>query len=105
MADTKSWSDSAGVEHAGELIETHEGNEVVDCGHCAFKHLVPIPSDEELAAAYETEYYTDEKPHYFDRHRADLDWWNLAYGDRYDVLEEHLGPDRRRLLDIGSCPG
>jgi SAM-dependent methyltransferase len=100
-----SWSDAAGNDHSGELVDVYKDNTVVDCGHCGFKHLIPIPTADELSAAYETEYYAEEKPHYFDRHREDLDWWNLAYGDRYDVLETHLDPDRRRLLDIGSGPG
>jgi len=103
--ETKSWSDAAGTEHDGALVQSHNGNDVIECGACGFKHLVPIPTDEELAAAYESEYYSAEKPHYFDRHRQDLEWWNLAYGDRYDILEKHLGPDRRTLLDIGSGPG
>lgn len=99
------WADSSGTEHAGSIVQSHDGNDVLECTACGFKHLVPIPTDEELAAAYESDYYAEEKPHYFDRHREDLDWWNLAYGDRYDVLEEHLGASRRRLLDIGSGPG
>lgn len=103
--EPKSWSDAAGAEHVGALVQSYKNNDVIECGACEFKHLVPIPTDEELAEAYESEYYAEEKPHYFDRHREDLDWWNLAYGDRYDALEEHLGPDRRTLLDIGSGPG
>ena len=88
---TRSWEDTAATVHEGLLVTEHAGCEVIECGACGFKHLVPIP--------------TDEKPHYFERHREDLDWWNLAYGDRYDVLEGYLPPDRRRLLDIGSGPG
>lgn len=103
--ETKSWSDAAGTDHAGVIVQSYDGNDVIGCRACGFKHLVPIPSDDELAEAYQTEYYADEKPHYFDRHREDLDWWNLAYGDRYDVFEEHLGAERRTLLDIGSGPG
>ncbi len=103
--EIKSWPDAAGTEHAGAVVQTYNGNQVIECAVCGFKHLVPIPTDEELAAAYESEYYADEKPHYFDRHREDLEWWNLAYGDRYDILEENLGTDRRALLDIGSGPG
>ena len=102
---TKSWLDAEQTVHEGPLVTAHDGCEVIECGPCGFKHLVPIPTDEELAREYESEYYAEEKPHYFDRHREDLDWWNMAYGDRYDVLEEHLGPDRRTLLDIGSGPG
>jgi len=99
------WTDELGTEHQGEVVESHRDNDVVDCAVCRFKHLVPIPTAEELAAEYESDYYAEEKPHYFERHRADLDWWNLAYGDRYDTFEQHLGPQRRSLLDVGSGPG
>lgn len=99
------WSDESGTTHVGAVIETHDGNEVLDCTTCRFKHLVPIPTADELAADYESDYYAEHKPHYFDRHREDLDWWNLAYGDRYDTIESNLDAGSRRLLDIGSGPG
>jgi SAM-dependent methyltransferase len=35
----------------------------------------------------------------------DLDWWQLAFADRYADFVEFLAGDSRRLLDIGSGPG
>jgi len=78
---------------------------VIDCDSCGFKHVIPIPTCDDLEATYRQEYYTREKPLYLERHREDQDWWNLAYGDRYDFFERELPSGRRRILDVGSGPG
>ncbi len=100
MPDIKSWG-----EHSGELLDSAKGFEVIDCLCCGFKHVVPIPSPEELEEVYRHEYYTLEKPLYLERYTEDLSWWNLVYADRYQSFEELLPPERRRILDIGSGPG
>ncbi|ABB30696.1 Methyltransferase type 12 [Geobacter metallireducens RCH3] len=100
MAEKKTWCD-----HEGEVCDSVKGFDVIDCSKCGFKHIVPIPSAEELEEVYRHEYYTSEKPLYLERYREDLDWWNLVYGDRYDTFEELLPQKRRRILDIGSGPG
>lgn len=82
------------------------GFDVIDCHSCGgIKHIVPIPTDEELERAYSHDYYAREKPFYIERHREDLRWWNQVYAHRFDVFEEQLPAGRRRLLDIGSGPG
>lgn len=96
----KTWN-----EHQGPILESVNGFDVIDCSLCGFKHIVPIPAPEELEQTYKHEYYTREKPLYFERHRTDLDWGNMVYDERYEILEKHLGPDRRRILDVGSGPG
>ncbi len=100
MAETRQWQD-----HKGLVLDSVNGFDVVECEMCGFKHIVPIPSLEELEAVYRHEYYTKEKPLYLERHREDLDWWNLVYSERYDTFEELLPPHRRRILDVGSGPG
>ncbi len=91
--------------HQGSVLDSVNGFEVINCDACGFKHVVPIPTPQELEAVYRHDYYSTEKPLYLERHREDLDWWNLAYGDRYDTFEATLPNDRRRILDIGSGPG
>ncbi|OFZ97469.1 MAG: methyltransferase type 12 [Betaproteobacteria bacterium RIFCSPLOWO2_02_FULL_62_17] len=81
------------------------GFDVIDCKPCGFKHIIPIPTEEELEKAYKEDYYTREKPLYIERYREDLDWWNMVYARRYEILERHLPAERRRMLDIGSGPG
>mgnify|MGYP001558721947 CR=1 FL=1 len=91
--------------HQGAVLDSAKGFDVIECQACGFRHIVPIPTPEELERVYREEYYALEKPLYLERHREDLDWWNLVYGERYDTFERHLSADRRRILDVGSGPG
>ncbi|HOV79639.1 MAG TPA: class I SAM-dependent methyltransferase [Bacillota bacterium] len=92
-------------QHNGPVLDTVKGFDVIECEQCGFKHIVPIPTAEELDMIYRDEYYSTEKPLYLERYREDLDWWNLVYSERYDLFENLLPPSRRRILDIGSGPG
>lgn len=98
--ETRTWQ-----HHAGEICDSVKGFEVIDCRHCGFKHLVPIPSPEELEQVYRHEYYSVEKPLYLERYREDLPWWNQVYDERYDLFEDLLAGGGRRILDVGSGPG
>ena len=100
MSEIKSWR-----EHQGEVIDSVEGFDVIECQTCGFKHIVPIPMLEELEGLYRENYYSQEKPLYFERHREDIDWWNMVYAERYEFFEQYLPPTCRRILDIGSGPG
>jgi len=100
LSAVKEW-----CEHNGPVFASENGFDVIDCQHCGFKHIIPLPTNEELKGAYQHDYYSQEKPLYIDRHREDLEWWNLVYGERYEMLEKYLPSHRRRLLDIGSGPG
>jgi SAM-dependent methyltransferase len=100
MTESKTWQD-----HSGAVLDSVDGFDVIECERCGFKHIVPIPTPEELDEAYRGDYYSKEKPLYLERARVDLDWWETVYADRYDTLESLLGPDRRELVEIGSGPG
>ena len=91
--------------HKGEVFDSKNNFKVIECKKCQFKHIVPIPTEEELVKVYEDEYYSVEKPLYIDRMKEDSEWWNLSYDDRYDSFEEFLDKNNRRILDIGSGPG
>jgi SAM-dependent methyltransferase len=91
--------------HQGVVVASANGFDVIECRKCGFKHIVSIPTEQELERAYRHEYYTQEKPLYLDRYRQDLDWWNTVYTHRYEILEQYLPPSRRKILDIGSGPG
>jgi SAM-dependent methyltransferase len=91
--------------HSGPVVCASDGFDVIECDRCGFRHIIPIPSDEDLLNAYQHEYYSLEKPLYIERYHNDLDWWNMVYTRRYKKLEQLLPNDRRRLLDIGSGPG
>lgn len=96
----KAWHD-----HKGPIVDTKNGFDVIDCVTCGFKHLIPLPSSQDLDKIYRNEYYSREKPLYLERHREDLDWWDLVYAERYAVFEKELESSRRRILDVGSGPG
>ena len=100
MTETKRWQG-----HQGYVLDSVKEFDVIECETCGFKHVVPIPSLEEMESVYQHEFYTKEKPLYLERHREDLNWWNLVYSERYDTFEELLPPHRRRILDVGSGPG
>jgi SAM-dependent methyltransferase len=91
--------------HEGKRMVTKNGFDIIDCCQCGFIHIIPIPTEKELEKIYRHNYYTQEKPLYLERHRADLDWWNMVYAERFEIMEQYLDASRRRLLDVGSGPG
>lgn len=97
---TKAWQG-----HKGTVLASQNGFDVIECQQCGFKHIIPIPSVEELMDVYQHDYYKKEKPLYLERSLEDLDWWNLVYTQRYEILERHLPDTQRSLLEIGSGPG
>lgn len=94
-----------GVEHYGEVIDSKDGFDVIECKTCGFKHVIPIPTPEELNKLYKEEFYSTEKPTYFKSTEEDLEWWNLTYRNYYKMFEKYVSEGNRRLLEIGSGPG
>lgn len=91
--------------HEGVVLATANDFDIIECAQCGFKHIVAIPSVDELERIYSHDYYSREKPLYIERYREDLAWWNMVYTQRFERLEGYLPRERRRLLDIGSGPG
>ncbi len=91
--------------HKGYSLDTKNGFEVIECEVCKFKHIIPIPTSEELTEVYRDDYYKTEKPLYITRAIEDLEWWNTVYADKYAIFEKYLPAKRRRILDVGSGPG
>jgi SAM-dependent methyltransferase len=100
MAEAKKWQN-----HRGLVIDSATGFDVIECEMCRFKHIIPLPTAEELSLIYRHEYYSIDKPFYLKRVQEDLDWWNLVYNERYGIFEELLSPAHRRILDVGSGAG
>jgi len=97
---TKKWQ-----KHHGPIVAAANGFDVIECELCEFKHIVPLPAEEELENTYQHDYYVQDKPLYLEHYNQDIEWWNMTYTERYEMLEQHLQTGRRRLLDIGSGPG
>lgn len=94
-----------GVEHYGEIIDSKDGFDVIECKACGFKHVIPIPTSEELDKLYKEEFYSTEKPTYFKSTEEDLEWWEMTYRNYYKMFEKYCPKKNRRLLEIGSGPG
>jgi len=94
-----------GVEHHGTKIDSKDGFDVIECTVCGFKHIIPIPTAEEMINIYNDKYYSIDKPMYLKRAKEDIEWWNLVYSERFDTFESLLPPEQRSILDVGSGPG
>ncbi len=53
--DLKKWHNHEGVVEASE-----NGFDVIDCQFCGYKHIIPIPTVEELETVYQHDYYNQE---------------------------------------------
>ncbi len=100
ITETSTWR-----EHSGPIADPAAASTVIECDGCGFRHVVPLPTDDELEARYRSRYYSEDKPLYFDRMKEDAEWWRMVYGERFDHYERLLPPDRRRILDIGAGTG
>ncbi len=99
MSEAKSWE-----EHKGEIIDSVKGFDIIKCQTCGFKHIIPIPTAEEMSGYY-SEQFLKKRPLYIDRIREDLEWWRMVYAEQYDMFESNLTPERRCILDIGCGLG
>ncbi len=91
--------------HSGATIDTVDGIDVIECASCGFKHVLPLPSQEELDALYKDEYYSSDKPQYLKDSEEDQAWWEMTYRQYFKLFDKHLSKTDRRLLEIGSGPG
>jgi len=93
------------VRHQGATLSEKNGYRVIDCIACGFKHVNPLPDREELERIYPKEYYASENPDWIEKTLREIDYWNLVYDDRFEVLEHLIAPGHLRILDVGSFLG
>lgn len=92
--------------HEGPTIDdAGDDYTVIDCQHCQFAHVVPLPDHSTLEKLYAETYYEQEKPNYFTHAEEDRGWLELVYAEYLAILERWTAPTARRLLDVGSGPG
>ncbi len=102
----KEFNDEArGAHHKGNVVDSANNFDVIDCETCLFKHIIPIPSEEELKKLYEQEFYSTEKPNYFKEVEEDSEWWRYTYNYHYKLMLKNCKKQNPRILDIGSGPG
>jgi SAM-dependent methyltransferase len=99
MDEIKKWQN-----HAGLILDSVNGFDVIECDTCGFKHIIPIPTEKEMKEYY-TNQFVPERPLYVERMYEDIDWWRLQFSEQYDLFEKYLQPGRRDILDIGCGIG
>ncbi|WP_320172172.1 class I SAM-dependent methyltransferase [Maridesulfovibrio sp.] len=99
MKDRKCWT-----EHSGQVLHSQNGFDVIDCECCGFKHIIPLPDEEELREIYKHEYHVKDKPLMLQHQLEDREWLEATNDARLEKLERLLGRTGR-ILDIGSGNG
>jgi len=54
---------------------------------------------------YKEEFFQHIKPNDIKKDESELDYWNITYDEKLDVLEKHLKSNTKRILDIGCGAG
>lgn len=94
------------IQHNGPIIYKGEKFSIVDCVECGFKHILPLPSLEDIEEFYGTFFYENLWPDAIKNSSKDLEWDRVGFKEKYDKLEELLSDAKARtLLDIGSGAG
>lgn len=86
------------MRHAGPVVAEVNGLRVIECSSCGFRHLDPLPDDDERAWYYRHEYHGDG---HFARVARDEDWYRARAGRLLDGLAHTSGT----LLDVGCGDG
>lgn len=92
-------------DHRGSILADVNNFKVIDCAVCGFVHVTPIPSDNELLSMYSKEFYQHMKPEYIHKDESELEYWNLTFDDKLDVLEKYVNKQSKSILDIGCGAG
>jgi len=91
--------------HEGRRVARIKGYDIIQCEICGFRHVLPLPDPAEFEAARRRANFKEETLSFPPKNSDDHVWSELAYNDRLESFERILGPQRRRLLDIGSGTG
>ena len=91
--------------HEGRRVARVKGYDIIQCEICGFRHVLPLPDPAEFEAARRRANFKEETLSFPPKNSDDHAWPELAYNDRLESFEQILGPQRRRLLDIGSGTG
>ncbi len=101
----REWHSDVYGSHSGEVVATVAGHDVIDCRICGFKHVVPLPTAEQLQTFYEDEFYQSEKENYLSEADEDFAWKQVEMRLRFSVATKMMTSGGNSLLDIGSGPG
>jgi SAM-dependent methyltransferase len=91
--------------HEGPVVAREHDVDVIACRRCGFRHVDPLPDPATIDRLYTEDFYGTLHVNYISGQRANLAWWRLEFGAKYDLFEELLPAGSRSLLDVGSGPG
>jgi 2-polyprenyl-3-methyl-5-hydroxy-6-metoxy-1,4-benzoquinol methylase len=105
MSEIKKWIAKDGRSHSGELIETSNGFDVIECDECGFKHITPIPTEKFLKKYYKEHFVKNRPKGFYKILEEDYQWQKIFYEEKYDVFEKYINHENRTILDVGSGLG
>lgn len=91
------------MNHSGRILDKEKKYNVIGCEICNFRHLDPIPSEEELALFYKKEYFQLSKPEYLFEDRKEIQHRNIFFDQRINFFIKNSSG--RSLLDVGCGDG
>ncbi len=99
MSDRKCW-----VDHSGIVLDSVDGFDVIHCESCGFKHIIPIPDEEEMTRIYTRQFHAEYKPLMIQHQLEDQQWYDTTNKARLEAIEGLL-KRKGTLLDVGSGTG
>jgi len=93
------------MKHNGEILKKIGKFKIIDCKHCQFIHVHPLPSKIKLIDLYEKKYYTKIKPNYIKKYKKERDYWNLIFDEKLKFLDTKIGRKNKSIFDLGSGSG
>ena len=95
---------SVPLEHTGPVIGGRGGVAVIDCEHCGWAHLDPLPDEREVAPIYGDAYY-EESDGWLQKDRREQAFWDLEHADKLSDWRSILGRETGSVLDVGCSGG
>ena len=92
--------------HTGNVLDKKNNYSVIDCKLCGFKHILPLPSQEQTNKLYRDIHYDDGELDRIQYYERDREWWLMNYSDILSEISNYIVLKKNHyLLDIGCGAG
>ena len=91
--------------HDGRVLDRVGAYTVIDCVRCGFRHVAPLPGEDEIERWYRLHHYSDGARDRIDYYERDRDWWLLAFRDVLSEIGLLMRTSSRRIVDVGCGSG
>jgi len=88
--------------HEGDLLASKDGYNIIDCDHCGFAHVWPLPPEVQIRDLYQNEYFAKIQ---LPADPEEVQWLSRIINTRLELIEAQATPAAKRMLDIGSGAG